>query len=97
MKLASASSRLQHTSEIISLSYVPIALWLLARTLDRGLAEKCGLETPVAAGSEDQVCAFLDHPDVCPHGRPIAPGAPGSCCSARDETAVSSPVEAADA
>ncbi len=31
----SASSRLQHTSEIISLSYVPIALWLLARTLDR--------------------------------------------------------------
>jgi hypothetical protein len=32
---ASASSRLQHTSEIISLSYLPIALWLLARTLDR--------------------------------------------------------------
>lgn len=30
----SAASRLQHTSEIISLSYVPIALWLLARTLD---------------------------------------------------------------
>src|SRR5215467_9661629 len=31
----SAASRLQHTSEIISLSYVPTALWLLARTLDR--------------------------------------------------------------
>src|SRR5215467_11392522 len=31
----SAASRLQHTSEIISLSYVPIALWLLARTLER--------------------------------------------------------------
>src|SRR5262244_616370 len=31
----SASSRLQHTSEIISLSYVPIAFWLLARALDR--------------------------------------------------------------
>jgi len=31
----SASSRLQHTSEIISLSYMPIALWLLARTLER--------------------------------------------------------------
>ncbi len=31
----SASSRLQHTGEIISLSYVPITLWLLARTLDR--------------------------------------------------------------
>jgi hypothetical protein len=31
----SASSRLQHTGEIISLAYVPIALWLLARTLSR--------------------------------------------------------------
>jgi hypothetical protein len=31
----SAASRLQHTSEIISLSYVPVALWLLARTLNR--------------------------------------------------------------
>ena len=31
----SAASRLQHTSEIISLAYVPIALWLLARTLER--------------------------------------------------------------
>jgi hypothetical protein len=30
----SASSRLQHTSEIISLSYASIALWLLARTLN---------------------------------------------------------------
>jgi Dolichyl-phosphate-mannose-protein mannosyltransferase len=32
----SASSRLQHTSEIISLSYAPLALWLLARALNRG-------------------------------------------------------------
>src|SRR5260370_8900304 len=31
----SASSRLQHTGEILSLSYVPIALWLLGRTLER--------------------------------------------------------------
>src|SRR6266850_312548 len=31
----SASSRLQHTGEIISLAYMPIALWLLARTLER--------------------------------------------------------------
>src|SRR5260370_20428948 len=30
----SASSRLQHPGEIISLSYLPIALWLLGRTLD---------------------------------------------------------------
>ena len=31
----SASSRLQHTGQIISLAYLPIALWLLARTLER--------------------------------------------------------------
>ncbi len=30
----SAASRLQHTGEIMSLSYVPISLWLLARTLN---------------------------------------------------------------
>src|SRR6516225_9189651 len=38
----SASSRLQHTSEIISLSYVPVALWLVARTLD-GASWRWGL------------------------------------------------------
>lgn len=42
----SAASRLQHTSEIISLSYVPIALWLLARTLERA-----SCRTGVAAGA----------------------------------------------
>ncbi len=31
----SAASRLQHTGQIISLAYLPIALWLIARTLDR--------------------------------------------------------------
>ncbi|MBO0752545.1 MAG: hypothetical protein J2P53_10555, partial [Bradyrhizobiaceae bacterium] len=42
----SAASRLQHTSEIISLSYVPIALWLVARTLNRAPSPSswhCGL------------------------------------------------------
>src|SRR5690242_17626491 len=38
----SAASRLQHTGEIISLSYVPIALWLAARTLD-GASVRWGL------------------------------------------------------
>jgi hypothetical protein len=38
----SASSRLQHTGEIISLSFVPIALWLLARTLN-GASWRSGL------------------------------------------------------
>src|SRR3954469_22422611 len=32
---ASASGRLQHTGQIISLAYLPIALWLLSRALDR--------------------------------------------------------------
>ena len=31
-----ASARLQHTGQVISLAYLPIALWLLARALDRG-------------------------------------------------------------
>jgi putative ABC transport system ATP-binding protein len=48
---------------------------LVARTLARGPAGDCGREAPVAAGFEDQVCAFLDHPAVCPHGRPIPRGA----------------------
>jgi hypothetical protein len=30
-----ASARLQHTGQVISLVYLPIALWLLARTLER--------------------------------------------------------------
>jgi hypothetical protein len=46
---ASASSRLQHTSEIISLSYLPIALWLLARTLDRS-SWRTGLAAGVVTG-----------------------------------------------
>ncbi len=31
----SAASRLQHTGQIVSLAWLPLALWLLARTLDR--------------------------------------------------------------
>jgi putative ABC transport system ATP-binding protein len=49
---------------------------LLARTLDR--PTECGRESPLAPGFEDQVCAFLDHPGECPHGRPIDPS--GACC-----------------
>jgi hypothetical protein len=54
----SAYSRIQHTSEIISLAYTPIALWLLARTLERaswryGLA--AGLAIALLAIGRDQV------------------------------------------
>jgi putative ABC transport system ATP-binding protein len=59
---------------------VRLAEVLLDRTLHS--AEECGRAMPVAAGFEDQVCAFLDHPSACPHGRPIPPG--GSCCAPVD-------------
>jgi len=54
----SAYSRIQHTSEIISLTYTPIALWLLARTLERaswryGLA--AGLAIALVMIGRDQV------------------------------------------
>jgi putative ABC transport system ATP-binding protein len=61
---------------------VRLAEALLARTLAPGaVPEQCGRAAPVAAGFEDQVCAFLGHPDLCPHGLPISP-APGPCCTA---------------
>jgi hypothetical protein len=46
----SAASRLQHTSEIISLSYAPIALWLTARTLNRAPSPSSWL-SGLAAGA----------------------------------------------
>jgi hypothetical protein len=54
----SAASRLQHTGQIISLAYLPIALWLLARTLERaswayGLA--AGVAIGLLAVGRDQV------------------------------------------
>ncbi len=61
---------------------VRLAEVLLARTLDS--SEECGRAMPVAAGFEGQVCAFLDHPSECPHGRPI-PGE-GCCGNAKLET-----------
>jgi hypothetical protein len=54
----SASSRLQHTSEIISLSYVPIALWLLASTLERAswrIGFATGVVIALLAIGRDQV------------------------------------------
>ncbi|MBV9969826.1 MAG: hypothetical protein JO228_07575 [Xanthobacteraceae bacterium] len=55
---ASASSRLQHTGQIISLAYLPIALWLVTRMLERtswryGLA--AGLVIGLLAADRDQV------------------------------------------
>jgi putative ABC transport system ATP-binding protein len=57
---------------------VRLAEVLLERTLDRVAGGECGQEAPVAAGFADQVCAFLEHPTRCPHGRPIPTGE--DCC-----------------
>src|SRR5215471_18748050 len=45
----SANARLQHTSQIISLAYFALALWLIARTLDRG-SWRLGIATGVLGG-----------------------------------------------
>ncbi len=63
---------------------VRLAEVLLARTL--ASVEECGRPMPVAAGFEDQVCAFLDHPAVCPHGRPIPSGGCGCAGDVEDGT-----------
>jgi putative ABC transport system ATP-binding protein len=64
---------------------VRLAEALLARTLSGAVAGECGRAAPVAAGFEDQVCAFLDHPIRCPHGRPIAPlGDPCAAAQGRE-------------
>ena len=67
---------------------VRLAEVLLARTL--ASVEECGRPMPVAAGFEDQVCAFLDHPAVCPHGRPI----PAGGCGCTRETRTVAEVQA---
>ncbi len=45
----SASARLQHTGQIVSLAYLPLALWLLARALQRG-SWQAGLAAGALAG-----------------------------------------------
>jgi hypothetical protein len=55
---ASAASRLQHTGQIISLAYLPIALWLMARTLERaswGYGLAAGVIIGLLAVDRDQV------------------------------------------
>jgi DtxR family transcriptional regulator, Mn-dependent transcriptional regulator len=37
----------------------------------------CVMEHVLDAATTDSVCAFLGHPPVCPHGKPIPPG---PCC-----------------
>ena len=54
----SASARIQHTTEVISLSYLPLTLWLLGRTLERGswgAALAAGVSAGLLALRRDQV------------------------------------------
>ncbi len=37
----------------------------------------CKFEDLLHKGLEDNVCALLGHPKICPHGKPIPPG---KCC-----------------
>jgi putative ABC transport system ATP-binding protein len=72
-----------------SVRRVRLAEALLARTLAPGsVLEECGRAIPVAAGFEDQVCAFLDHPAFCPHGRPIAAVGEPCCGDGREPARV---------
>jgi len=37
----------------------------------------CGLEHALFDGVDEAICTLLGHPTICPHGKPIPPGA---CC-----------------
>jgi len=53
-----ASARLQHTGQVISLAYLPVALWLLARALDRssiGYGLLAGIAGALIVLGRDQV------------------------------------------
>src|SRR5262245_52831275 len=45
----SASARIQHTGQVVSLAYLPLALWLLARALERS-SWRAGLATGAVGG-----------------------------------------------
>ena len=42
-----------------------------------GEAQACEFEHILSPGVTDKICAFLGHPEVCPHGKPIPRG---KCC-----------------
>ena len=43
----------------------------------------CVMEHVLSGGIADSICAFLGHPVICPHGKPIPPGA---CCRSFTKT-----------
>ncbi len=52
-------------------------------------AEACYFEHVLSPAVTDSICAFLGHPPLCPHGRPIPRGA---CCAAARELAAHRPL-----
>jgi putative ABC transport system ATP-binding protein len=61
-----------------------LAETLLARALTGAVNGHCGKALPLAPAVVEEVCAFLDHPRACPHGRSI-PGGSGCCDAAAGE------------
>ncbi len=51
---------------------------VLELSMETTEAEACRLEHELSPQVTEAVCSFLGHPPVCPHGRPIPPGA---CCA----------------
>jgi putative ABC transport system ATP-binding protein len=68
-----------HAAEVVRRRRLGEAL--AAHTLAREIQVACGRDEPIAAAVTDQVCAFLEHPLVCPHGRAIPAGP--ACCPAK--------------
>src|SRR5271154_857996 len=46
--------------------------------------QACKFEHILSAEATDKICSFLGHPQTCPHGAPIPPGA---CCGGSSELA----------
>lgn len=50
---------------------------VLVTAEDQVDAHACSLEHALVDGIEESICTLLGHPRICPHGKPIPPGA---CC-----------------
>jgi DtxR family Mn-dependent transcriptional regulator len=50
---------------------------VLALSEDVSNFTACEMEHILSEGVTDSVCAFLGHPPLCPHGKPVPPG---KCC-----------------
>ncbi len=68
---ASAIIRRHRLAEVLMRSVLEVSESEMEQTA-------CAFEHILGEDAVDRVCAFLGHPTLCPHGRPIPPG---RCCS----------------